>query len=58
MMAVGAVDAVKAVRAEATLGSAAQWHRTEAHLLKVLVSLCKSLAKACKASINSELATF
>ena len=41
----------EALLAEATQGTAAQWRRTEARLLKVLINICKALTKACKASI-------
>ena len=41
----------QALIAEANRGSTAHWQRTEARLLKVLVSVCKALTKACKQSV-------
>lgn len=37
--------------AEANRSTTAHWHRTEARLLKMLVSICKALTKACKQSV-------
>ncbi|RGE44734.1 DUF4303 domain-containing protein [Comamonas testosteroni] len=46
----GFEQAGEALIAEANRSTAAHWLRTEARLLKVLISLCKALTKACKSS--------